>query len=169
MKKSTLNRIIIAAVVSMLPSIAVSDTSALFGKSLVCSTSISGYTSKMTAFVSRDRVFLYHGGDRSKLGTVYEFAGTHSGMSSANSYTSNARLSGDQIQLSRTVTNRTCRICDGKTIMQSDEIVISSTGQGWGATRNYRQWFEDGTQAAVPSGSESYTCAVAAGRVGVGR
>ena len=123
----------------------------------------------MTAYITKDRVFLYHGGDKSKLGTVYEFSGTFSGTSSSNSYTSSASRTADQIQLSRTVTNRTCGICDGKTIMQADEITISPAGQGWGATRNYRQWFEDGTQAAVPSGSESYACAVAGGRKGVGR
>ena len=150
-------------------SLATADTWELVGKSLVCALSNAGYKTSMTAYVLKDRVFLYHGGSASKLGTIYEFGKEFSGTSGSNSYTSTGRISSGQIDLSRTVVNRTCGICDGKTIVQTDRIQISPSGNGWGATRDFEQRFEDGTPVAVPSGSESYSCRVAAGRVGVGR
>lgn len=146
------------------------DTTELYGKTLVCSHQHQGgnWRSHMTIYVTKERVFSYHGQGPARLGVVYEVGRQRSGTSSVNDYTSSAQVSSSTLDLNYTVTNRSCRICDGKVIMQSNDMKVSSTGRHWMVTRNYRQWFQDGTPVAVPSGSEQYTCKLSAGRKGVG-
>lgn len=151
---------------------AIADTADLYGKTLKCSSSENGYPSALTVYVTKSRVFLYHSyrGTPSKSGVVYEFGRERSGMAGGvNPYQSSARIDASGIELSVTLENRTCRICDGKIIMISDSVQISPQGSEWMATRTFKQWFPDGTGAAVPSGSEHYSCKLSSGRTGVGR
>src|SRR5947209_13549955 len=146
------------------------DTSELFGRTLTCSYSLNGFPITMRVYVTKDRAFLYHAGRAtpSKVGVVYDFGRERTGMvAGVNPYRSNAKITPGSIELNVALENRTCRICDGKIIMINDSVSITSRGNQWTATRNYRQSFPDGTQAAVPSGSDKYTCTVGKGRVGV--
>jgi len=147
------------------------NTEQLLGNTLVCTHYVSGFPSMMTIYVTKNHVFLYHSSksESSKVGVVYDFDKQRKGKTAGvNSYTSSARIFPDYIEIASTVENRTCGICDGKTIMVADKIKIVEQGEKWVATRNYKQWFPDGTKAAVPAGTDRYTCALSRGRVGVG-
>lgn len=146
------------------------EMASLMGNTLIC-TSTTQPNSVWMLYVTRERSFAYHSykGKRSQFGQIYEFGKQYKGKSGKNSYQSAGELYSNGLILKMTVVNRTCGICDGKTIMQADEIrVEAKTGQ-WHATRNYRQWFPDGTPVAVPSGRETYRCEVAQGRTGIGQ
>lgn len=148
------------------------DTSELFGKTLICTRSLNGFPLTLTIYVTKERAFLYHSGKSapSAAGVVYEFGRSRSGMmAGVNPYNSTARLSPASIELSVTVENRTCTICDGKIIVVSDTVRISGKANEWTAVRDFQQSFPDGTAAAVPSGSEEYSCSKRNGRVGVGQ
>lgn len=140
----------------------------LFGNTLVCTYSQYGHQSTLTIYVTKARAFEYHGAGPSKRGIIYEFGKTRSGVAGVNPYQSSAQIRPGHAELSVTLENRTCGICDGKTIMIASTTRLTKTGATWIATRNYRQWFPDGTRAAVPSGSEQYTCRLRHGRFGVG-
>lgn len=154
-----------------LPKNASAGTEQLFDNTLVCTKWQYNVPTVMNLYITKDRAFLYYSdsGDPSKVGVVYDFAQERKGMiAGVNPYKSSARINSGELELSTTVENRTCSICDGKTIMISDKIKVSSQGGEWFVIRNYRQWFPSGARAAMPSGSDRYACKVMTGRIGVG-
>lgn len=147
-------------------SLVTADTSSLFGNTLICTDNANRRWNNRTLYFTKDHIFQY---DSSTGGIVYDFSGERSGRSLGDvTYQSSVQISATEVEL-HDIFNSTCGICDGHRITVSEQFLISSQGSRWTATRNFQQWFSDGAQAAVPSGSGSYTCKVARGRTGVGR
>jgi hypothetical protein len=148
------------------------EPSIFSGNTIVCTNSSNPqFPSVRTLYFSKQRIFVYDavGRHASSAGIVYNIDGQHSGHGSGDlTYESSSRVNSRTIELSATV-SQTCGICDGHRMTVSEKFLVSSQGDHWSAVRTYRQSFSDGARAAVPGGSESYSCKIVKGRHGVGR
>jgi len=164
--------VLVAALIVTSAVTSAAQDSSLSGNTLVCTNASNPrFPSVRTLYFSGQRIFQYDatGKKSSSAGIIYDIGSQRSGHGSGDlTYESSASVSGGQISLTATVT-QTCGICDGRKIMVEDKFTVSLQGAVGNATRNYRQWFPDGTQAAVPGGSDSYSCRLTKGRTGVGR